>query len=93
MIAGASMEITLSQFWSSLGDSQLHVEVAFHGVEVRVVAAAAAQDGLAGNMKLIVRRAKQLSLCTCVRRGAGGCTCMLAFNSSATQLLHSLKAG
>lgn len=30
----ATLEITLSQFWSSLGEGSLEVEVAFHGVAV-----------------------------------------------------------
>ena len=30
----ATLEITLSQFWSSLGEGNLDVEVAFHGVAV-----------------------------------------------------------
>ena len=35
-LTGAStLEITLSQFWSSLGEGSLDVEVAFHGVGVQ----------------------------------------------------------
>ena len=35
LTAGAALEVTLSQFWSSFGDGILDVEVAFHGVEIR----------------------------------------------------------
>ena len=35
LTAGATLEITLSQFWSSLGEGELDVEVAFHGVEIK----------------------------------------------------------
>ena len=35
LTAGATLEVTLSQFWSSLGDGLLDVEVAFHGVEIK----------------------------------------------------------
>lgn len=32
---GATLEITLAQFWSSLGPGRLRVEVVFHGIEAR----------------------------------------------------------
>ena len=32
LTSSATLEITLSQFWSSLGEGNLDVEVAFHGV-------------------------------------------------------------
>ena len=34
LTSAATLEITLSQFWSSLGEGNLNVEVAFHGVAV-----------------------------------------------------------
>ena len=34
LTSAATLEITLSQFWSSLGEGNLDVEVAFHGVAV-----------------------------------------------------------
>ena len=34
VIGAATLELTLSQFWSSLGEGNLEVEVAFHGVNV-----------------------------------------------------------
>ena len=35
LTGAATLEITLSQFWSSLGEGALDVEVAFHGVGVQ----------------------------------------------------------
>jgi len=35
LTGAATLEITLSQFWSSLGEGNLEVEVAFHGVGVQ----------------------------------------------------------
>lgn len=34
LMPASTLEITLSQFWSSLGEGTLDVEVAFHGVAV-----------------------------------------------------------
>lgn len=38
VVGDTTMEITLSQFWSSLGDSSIEVEVSFHGLTVETVA-------------------------------------------------------
>lgn len=35
LTAGSTLEVTLSQFWSSLGEGLLDVDVAFHGVEIK----------------------------------------------------------
>ncbi|KAF6251901.1 subtilase family-domain-containing protein [Scenedesmus sp. NREL 46B-D3] len=67
-VAGdATLELTLSQFWSSLGDSSMEVELSFHGLDAQPAAgvlgvggpAAAAGAGLllqgaAGPLKLLV---------------------------------------
>ena len=42
-VAGeATLELTLSQFWSSLGSSSLEVELSFHGLAAQPAAGAAA---------------------------------------------------
>jgi hypothetical protein len=33
--SGATLELTLAQFWSSLGAGRLRVEIVFHGIEAR----------------------------------------------------------
>lgn len=38
VVGDTTMELTLSQFWSSLGDSSIEVEVSFHGLTVETVA-------------------------------------------------------
>lgn len=48
---GATLELTLAQYWSSLGGAELEAELAFHGVDARPLAI----DGAAGNAKLLVR--------------------------------------
>jgi hypothetical protein len=38
-VAGdATLELTLSQFWSSLGDSSMEVELSFHGLDAQPAA-------------------------------------------------------
>ena len=54
VVAAACLEVTLSQFWSSLGPGELTVEVAFHGVQLTNMASLAI-DGAAGNCKVIAR--------------------------------------
>ena len=39
MVGEASLELTLSQFWSSLGASSIQVELSFHGLSVSPAAA------------------------------------------------------
>lgn len=38
VVGDSTLELTLSQFWSSLGNSSLEVEVSFHGLTVHTVA-------------------------------------------------------
>lgn len=46
VVGGTTLEVTIAQFWSSLGDSSLDVEVLFHGIECRPEAVLI--DGAAG---------------------------------------------
>lgn len=66
VVGECSLELTLSQFWSSLGPSSIQVELSFHGLAVSPVAAdtsstaaVAAQtlmlDAAAGPLKVCVR--------------------------------------
>lgn len=49
--AGTTLELTLAQYWSSLGDATLNAELSFHGVEV-TPAKSLLIDGGAGNCKV-----------------------------------------
>ena len=60
VVAATCLEVTLSQFWSSLGPGELTVEVAFHGVQL-TNAASLAIDGAAGNCKVTARCDMHLS--------------------------------
>ncbi|CAL8469996.1 g9538 [Coccomyxa elongata] len=51
-VAGATVEVTLAQFWSSLGPGRLRAEVVFHGLEAR---REVFLDGSRHNTKLHVR--------------------------------------
>ncbi len=51
-VAGATLEVTLAQFWSSLGPGRLRAEVVFHGLEAR---REVLLDGSRHNTKLHVR--------------------------------------
>ena len=46
VVAGATLEVTTAQFWSTAGDSELEQEVEFHGVTADP--ASAFIDGSAG---------------------------------------------
>lgn len=50
---GGTLEVTLAQFWGSVGEGHLSAEVAFHGLQV--TPAAAVLDGAAGFTKMFVR--------------------------------------
>lgn len=52
VVGSATVEITIAQFWSSLGDSGLDVEVAFYGVEAPE---AVLLDGPSGVTKFHIR--------------------------------------
>lgn len=47
---GATLELTLAQFWSSLGDSAVRVTLSFHGVKVDAANRAAGAGGGAGGV-------------------------------------------
>ncbi len=51
-VAGATVEVILAQFWSSLGPGRLRAEVVFHGLEAR---REVFMDGSRHNTKLHVR--------------------------------------
>jgi hypothetical protein len=51
VVGDATLELTLSQFWSSLGSSSIEVEVSFFGLSVEPVAAVAGGGG-GGSMVL-----------------------------------------
>jgi tripeptidyl-peptidase-2 len=62
VLPGTTLEVTLAQFWSSLGDSALDVELTFHGVQLSsngggggALASSIALDGSSGAKKLMVR--------------------------------------
>ena len=65
VVAGATLEFTTAQFWSTAGDSELEQEVEFHGVTADP--ASAFIDGSAGLHHI----------CTCLRRLRGGCAAVL----------------
>ncbi|KAK9809052.1 hypothetical protein WJX72_008467 [[Myrmecia] bisecta] len=54
VVAAATLEITLGQLWSSLGDATLDVQLSFHGLQTEP-AGAAFLDGAAGVTKVAVR--------------------------------------
>ena len=53
VVGGSTLEVTVAQFWSSLAEGSLAVEVLFHGVEC--TPAALTLDGAAGVQRLFVR--------------------------------------
>ena len=55
LVPGGTLEITLSQFWSSLGDGDLDGSLAFHGMEVRCPGGGAFLEGSHGDMKVLLR--------------------------------------
>lgn len=60
VIGGTSLELTIAQFWSSLGEAALDVELSFHGVEVSgkhrgTAAGSLLLDGAGGPTKAFVR--------------------------------------
>ena len=34
VVGGASLELTVAQFWSSLGESSIDVDISYHGIQV-----------------------------------------------------------
>jgi tripeptidyl-peptidase II len=62
--SGTTLEITIAQFWSSLGDSSLKMELTFHGIDIKTNSgsgngASGANgvviDGAGGTVKVIAR--------------------------------------
>ena len=54
VVGGRMLEICLAQYWSSLGDSSVSVEIEFHGLQI-VQGTQLMLDGAAGNLKFQVR--------------------------------------
>ena len=54
VVGGRMLEICLAQYWSSLGNSSVSVEIEFHGVQI-VQGTQLVLDGAAGNLKFQVR--------------------------------------
>ena len=54
MVGGTTLELTLAQFWSSLGPSSLAADVAFHGVTLEGGTGAVVLDGADGTSRLVV---------------------------------------
>lgn len=48
VVGDCTLELTLSQFWSSLGSSSLEVELAFHGLGVEPAAGGRGGGSLGG---------------------------------------------
>ena len=55
LVPGGTIEVTLCQFWSSLGQGHLDVSLAFHGVEVRCQGGGALLEGSHGTVKAQLR--------------------------------------
>jgi len=62
--SGTTLEITVAQFWSSLGDSTLEMELIFHGVDIKTNSGSGngtsgangvVIDGAAGAVKVVTR--------------------------------------
>ena len=55
LVPGGTLEITLGQFWSSLGQGDLDASLSFHGIEVRCPGGGAFLDGSHGDLKVLLR--------------------------------------
>ena len=53
VVGGSTLEVTVAQFWSSLGEGSLAVDVLFHGVEC--TPAALTLDGASGVQRFFAR--------------------------------------
>ena len=62
--SGTTLEVTIAQFWSSLGDSTLKMELIFHGIEIKTNSGSGngssgangvVIDGAAGTVKVVAR--------------------------------------
>lgn len=73
VVGDASLELTLSQFWSSLGNSSMTVELSFHGLQVSPVVADTKNASAVTNNTLLLDaaaaplkvRGKQLAQLAC----------------------------
>jgi hypothetical protein len=54
VVGEASLELTLSQFWSSLGGSNIQVELSFHGLSVSPAAADTCSSATVTNDTLLL---------------------------------------
>lgn len=54
VVGEASLELTLSQFWSSLGGSNIEVELSFHGLSVSPAAADISSGAMVTNDTLLL---------------------------------------
>lgn len=59
VLGGTSLEVTIAQFWSSLGESTIQVDISFHGLSVRP--SEVYLDGSAGVKKIILRQGSIIS--------------------------------
>lgn len=69
VVGEASLELTLSQFWSSLGGSNIEVELSFHGLSVSPAAADTSSGAAVTNDTLLLNAAAgplKVRVCTCV---------------------------
>lgn len=55
LVPGGTLEITLSQFWSSLGNGDLDVSLSFHGIEARCPGRGVFLEGSHGNVRVLLR--------------------------------------
>jgi hypothetical protein len=80
VVGEASLELTLSQFWSSLGSSNIEVELSFHGLSVSPAAADTSSGAAVTNDTLLLDAAAGL-LKVCV--GLCLLVCFWTFPSAA----------
>jgi tripeptidyl-peptidase-2 len=74
VVGETSLELTLSQFWSSLGASSIDVELSFHGIGVTPAAAATGSTaGVAANTMLLDAAAGPLKVGVFERAAATAC--------------------
>jgi hypothetical protein len=70
VVGEASLELTLSQFWSSLGSSNIQVELSFHGLAVSPAAADTSSSAtVTGDSLLLDAAAGPLKVCCVDRHG------------------------
>jgi hypothetical protein len=94
-VAGdATLELTLSQFWSSLGDSSMEVELSFHGLDAQPAAGALPMQQ-AGKLQMLLAAVAQASQAS-VTSGLGlaGCVgtpCVRLASLCSAQVAHCIS--